>query len=661
MAVFLIGLPGIYVQQLRADANYIVPFALTLRIYLIFLSLFLGWFHDAEILAPCLNKIGCGREKMGRRAPHLIYATIFLTTVGFFMYRPAKWADLLTTRASDAAILKYGNVSWIQYGSHDQIPYDVNAAIPKSGFDCSKKMKVGTSDGILHFNRTLPNPFGGAENPEALVYGNDICETFVSKFSVCWPGPSGAEDEGDGGKRVCAKIASDVLGIQFFIIGLFGYFFQETIWQAGTTASVEVYPWKEERVQLRAYAAPVYGFGWLIYLILFLFVASQHEIAGRPNGAIGYRNGIAIIVCCFMVFNFLSVGPFMDAKQVFGNDEKAINIFSEYKSLLTAESAIPIRYLWANTLLSSLASQIWLTSFWYLCYYVWGLSRAEAPGLVALGFLLAILLSTCFTCVWGQVIFGTKSKEGREHSRDPRKIVLISEVCSIIVGLIVWLTLYRPRPLADLKAGIVTDGSFLILAFCISPIFGSVLTMWEASAYGWANDYDNHYHADKGRKRRESYIRGISATCRGICTFIGLGIVNSLTLGANPVCNTQLSTRLQNDGCQGALYTMNITAFLVCRILRLFVIYFFPIHDDVLRELYKKQGKHHMARRDSKAWKTVNADKPVEMPTASSAPVVVVNSAPVIVQQPPIIVQQNAPIIVNKQEIANDVKPQQDD
>ena len=68
-----------------------------------------------------------------------------------------------------------------------------------------------------------------------------------------------------------------------------------------------------------------------------------------------------------------------------------------------------------------------------------------------------------------------------------------------------------------------------------------------------------------------------------------------------------------------------------------------------------------MARRDSKAWKTVNADKPVEMPTASSAPVVVVNSAPVIVQQPPIIVQQNAPIIVNKQEIANDVKPQQDD
>ena len=45
-------------------------------------------------------------------------------------------------------------------------------------------MKVGTSDGILHFNRTLPYPIGGAENPEALVYGNDICETFVSKFSV---------------------------------------------------------------------------------------------------------------------------------------------------------------------------------------------------------------------------------------------------------------------------------------------------------------------------------------------------------------------------------------------------------------------------------------------------------------------------------------------
>ena len=52
---------------------------------------------------------------------------------------------------------------------------------------------------------------------------------------------------------------------------------------------------------------------------------------------------------------------------------------------------------------------------------------------------------------------------------------------------------------------------------------------------------------------------------------------------------------------------------------------------------------------------------PKNQVVVSSAPVVVVNSAPVTVQQPPIIVQQNAPIIVDKQEIANDVKPQQDD
>ena len=95
-AYFVIGVSGLYVGNLRADANYIVPFSLVVRFYLIFLSLFLGWFQDAEVMRQCFEKVGCKRSKWGRRAPHATYALACLFILSFFTYRPSKWADMAT-------------------------------------------------------------------------------------------------------------------------------------------------------------------------------------------------------------------------------------------------------------------------------------------------------------------------------------------------------------------------------------------------------------------------------------------------------------------------------------------------------------------------------------------------------------------------------------
>ena len=79
-------------------------------------------------------------------------------------------------------------------------------------------------------------------------------------------------------------------------MAILGYYFCETCWQSGTAATYEVYPWKEERTQLKTFHGPIFSLGLLQYFIAFAFVTTQSELGARPNGAIGLRNTIAIFV-----------------------------------------------------------------------------------------------------------------------------------------------------------------------------------------------------------------------------------------------------------------------------------------------------------------------------------------------------------------------------
>ena len=61
--------------------------------------------------------------------------------------------------------------------------------------------------------------------------------------------------------------------------------------------------------------------------------------------------------------------------------------------------------------------------------------------------------------------------------------------------------------------------------------FASMLPFWEAAAWGWGMDYDTQHHIAAGtRKRREAYLRSVSAGIRGVGNFIGIAIVNPIVV-----------------------------------------------------------------------------------------------------------------------------------
>ena len=142
-------------------------------------------------------------------------------------------------------------------------------------------------------------------------------------------GPTGAEKEGDGGPRVCAIMAHQALADHFFFISLFWYTFSGIGTRSGEASLVEVYPWKEERLELLQYRPWIGGAFFTFYLICNVMITSINEQTTDINGSIGFRNIISIIypiVCCFSFLSFIAM---KDAKQVSRKDEKAVNILVE--------------------------------------------------------------------------------------------------------------------------------------------------------------------------------------------------------------------------------------------------------------------------------------------------------------------------------------------
>ena len=53
---------------------------------------------------------------------------------------------------------------------------------------------------------------------------------------------------------------------------------------AAAATTVEVYPWKEERMQLKSYSPWIGGVSFTLYLIMNAYVTSSNEHTTRPNG-----------------------------------------------------------------------------------------------------------------------------------------------------------------------------------------------------------------------------------------------------------------------------------------------------------------------------------------------------------------------------------------
>ncbi len=283
--LFVLGAGNFFTASMRVDAKYIwEKQGLLGFIFAPFWPILAPFIVDAEIGQSIMNVCGLSRRKCGRRVPYFVISNALVLVLGFFTWRPSRWANMAKEIQPDRLLKKY-NFSNYQYYGEDIKPWPSDGLMTANGFDCSKKLRVFNKD-----NRTDPLVFNfnvtrnTGEANEVPMYGTDMCAALVSNRSVCWPGPTGAEIEGDGGKRVCAYMAHEELANHWFIMSFMFVLFSFPGISAAAATTVEVYPWKEERMQLKSYSPWIGGVSFTLYLIMNAYVTSSNEHTTRPNG-----------------------------------------------------------------------------------------------------------------------------------------------------------------------------------------------------------------------------------------------------------------------------------------------------------------------------------------------------------------------------------------
>eukprot|EP00942_MAST-04A_sp_MAST-4A-sp1_P012723 g12723.t1 len=507
------------------------------------------------------------KKGWGRRAPHIIYTTILLIVLGAFAYSPAKWADMLLNNA-----IVYG---WKQEdGIWNDGPMPFTAT---DGLDCSKPLTLNTSIGMQYFNKTSTD----STNAVTLIYSSDICASLASKSSVCWPGPSGAKKTGDGAPRVCAKVAGETLAIHYLLIVTFTKFACEMQYAAMGPARIEVYPWKEERVQVNALYIIYVVLAILVFVVGNTQIQGQNELGTKPEGGQSVRTFWAIYLVISNFIGFGSIPAVRDAQQL--SLVKTTNVLAEYKQILTSkhEAHATFRAYLLQRFLQTLWNNIRIGTYYYYCLYVLQVSLAQTALVIGLGAGVGLFLNAFLQGFWAG-IFGMKSKNGREHGRDPR----------------VWT----------------------LVVFAV----------------GLSHDLDNHYWTrDMGIvKRREGVYKTLQVVFRTLAQIIGVIVVSSLVIGATPLCDTTIDPSLLNPACQTTIFHYWIILIPIIRVIEIWSVWRFPLTGDKIRQLYLIQGDNQKAVEGTDAANTVDFTKAgnVNPNPANKTPTLIAVTNPTVVE-----------------------------
>eukprot|EP00942_MAST-04A_sp_MAST-4A-sp1_P005782 g5782.t1 len=576
-AFFVVGTGNFFTSTMRVDARRTVAYQILLRVYQIFWHPFAGWIVDAEIGQSAMNRCGLSRTKCGRRVPYFVISNLLVLILGFFTWRSPEWAIMATKIEPDRRLHGYEFTQYQYYGD-DIKPWPSDGLMTeKNGLDCSKKLRVFAKNGTM-FNFNITRNTGEAN--EIPVYGHDICESLVSQYSVCWPGPTGAPDAGDGGKRVCAEMAHQTLADHFFILSLLYYTFSSPGLRSAAASTIEVYPWKEERMQLKSYSPFIGGVSFVFYLICNAFVTSFNEHTTRPSG----------------------ISAMKDAKQQTSKDERSVHIWSEYKDILTNPSTFYVRWMLILWFPGGIMGSYYINTVLYWAFFSYGLAPEDLVWFGLAAYFTGMFVSCACNCVWGLGFFGKKSKKGREYSVNPLKYALFFGVLSFIIGTTVYLTMYTPIDRQILKDGGKNDWVKLYLGGVITGFWGFPQSYWHASAWQWAIDFDNQSRHNSGHKRREAVIGALSASISAASSAIGITIA-VVTIAS--LCDTRLRPGDLTEKCYMTLYNSYLYPLFFLVPYGLVGMYFYPIKGEKLKQLYRKQGDYQDAIQHTDSWATV--------------------------------------------------------
>ena len=192
VAYFCIGTGNFFTSTLRVSGQIVGPYQIALRVFNFCWQPLMGYVVDAEYGMGLFEKVGITRKKYGRRVPYFLVTNALVLILGFFTWRPSKWADIALKQESDATL--YGvEFAEYQWKGKDVETYPTGGLIdPKKGLACDKPIKLWSTsrrkEMVDGSNFTLYNFNATRSGGRVPIYAQQFCEAMISKGAVCWPG-----------------------------------------------------------------------------------------------------------------------------------------------------------------------------------------------------------------------------------------------------------------------------------------------------------------------------------------------------------------------------------------------------------------------------------------------------------------------------------------
>eukprot|EP00945_MAST-04E_sp_MAST-4E-sp1_P008176 g8176.t1 len=616
-AYFIGSLSTLYVSVYRAQGTSIVSGQMFLKLFGGFLGVVMGIIQDSPKTAICLNKLGCTNAKCGRRAPHAVWATIVLVFATLLTHTPPNIATMATSQDSTAKLKdekfsKYrvstsisdsGEPKWGDWQAWGDGLLDKT-----KGFPCDKMLNLNTTSGVIHtFHRV------GEVNKKIPEFGSDICASMVSLTAFCYPGPAGSPKTGDGGDRVCAETDSASLAGWFIFMGIIGRIGWETIWQVSHVAKWEIFPYQQDRVKIQTWSAVLFFFAFTLFIVFNLLITQSSEFGSRPEGGNGYRFLLSVIAASLISLGFLAIGPFSEAKQTTGEEQKNSRPLQDYIDIITSNGKPQSAMRWASMAygLVTFHTTIYVATAQYYFVYTLNIPVSEAATGIAVLAITNILCDLLGVPVWGWA-FGVRNKEDRLKSRDPRNAMMVACVMSVGFGATVQAVLARPVNRDEINNNYLA----LVISLFVIRAPTTLFVYWSIGADGWCIDEDcQEYFKETGkRRRRESVYKGFQLAIRGIADFLVLVIVLAIF---STSCDSTMASQNQTMECAGTFYFMWQIGLPLTMIAVLICVWKFPITGERKNRVIEGQAKFHRAV--GSARKTVTGSTPV---TASNVEVI---------------------------------------
>ena len=487
-----IGLPivsGIMVNTFRADGNLFGTLQLIAGFLALVFAAFAGYLQDIGLYGICFERWGCPRKTWGRRAPPLLLYIPLMSLPMLFVWMPPNWA--LTAYKTDVGSARLPQTNYI-------FP-------TKDGVDCSLPITLVdlSTDHVHVFNKTLTSGDVVAFNSTMT-----ICEAVVSVNSFCWPVSDTV--------RKCSY-SDSVVAYWWFACFILGMWCFENINAAYKAGSIEIYPWKEERLQLTSLGVIIAILGVAVPVVTSGIVQNSSEFGTSPMGGASARWTASIISCASVFFGMGSFLPLKDARQP--TTQKPTFFIYEWYNLLKTHDAM--RWNFVNVIINQIWQGLQAAMILYYLNIVALVPTAEAGTGYILTVIVGLFTRILSAGIWGY-IFGKTNPKGREQSRNPRNLQMVGCFCTAIVSFV---TILIDPPTPRDSTGSYTG---LLLYYTLANICHSPYDYWWNAQRGWQIDEDCHRQG-LGTKRREGKVTSSFCCCCCCCYFFQSLLLWSLT------------------------------------------------------------------------------------------------------------------------------------